>query len=167
VAEARKNTVTAIIHNHRECTLDAAPNAVLLHVLRAQCSDASVRFGCGSEHCGACTVLIDGQAENACSVPVWAAEGRHVQTAQGLSDHPIGKWVLQAFIDEQAAQCGYCGSGILVRITALLQRQPNADEVLIRDTLSRHLCRCGAHVRILRAVRLAQKRILAHASSIA
>lgn len=151
--------MTEIKHNHHARTLAVAPNAFLLHVLREQCSDASVRFGCGTEHCGACTVLVDGQAENACSLPVWAAEGRNVQTAQGLPDDPIGRVVLQAFIDEQAAQCGYCGSGILMRITGLLQQQPEADETLIRETLSRHLCRCGAHARILRAVRLAQKNI--------
>ncbi len=156
----------SIKHNHRAYTIRSAPNAFLLHALRDECSDTSVRFGCGSEHCGACTVLVDGQAENACSLPVWASEGRHVQTAQGLPDDPIGKVVLQAFIDEQAAQCGYCISGILVRITGLLQQTPDADDALIRETLSRHLCRCGAHARILRAVRLAQKN-LNHAPTIA
>lgn len=158
--------MTDIQHNHRAVSLDAAPTAFLLHVLRTQCNDASVRFGCGSEHCGACTVLVDGQAENACSLPVWAAEGRHVQTAQGLSDDPVGRVVLQAFMDEQAAQCGFCGSGILMRITGLLKAQPRADDALIRETLSRHLCRCGAHARILRAVSLAQKN-LGHARDIA
>lgn len=151
--------MTEIQHNHRSVKLNAAPNEFLLHVLRSQCDDASVRFGCGSEHCGACTVLVDGQAENACSLPVWSAEGRHVQTAQGLPNDPVGRVVLQAFIDEQAAQCGFCSSGILMRVTGLLQQQPQADEALIRDTLSRHLCRCGAHARILRAVRLAQQQL--------
>jgi aerobic-type carbon monoxide dehydrogenase small subunit (CoxS/CutS family) len=162
---SKSRNMTTITHNHHTCTLAAAPSAFLLHVLREECSDASVRFGCGSEHCGACTVLVDGQAENACTLPVWAAEGRHVQTAQGLPEDPIGRLILQAFIDEQAAQCGYCSSGILMRITGLLKRQPDADEDLIRETLSRHLCRCGAHVRILRAVRLAQKS-LSHDSAI-
>ena len=162
----REQHVITIQHNATTCSLEAAPNAFLLHVLREQCADASVRFGCGSEHCGACTVLVDGKAENACSLPVWAAEGCHVKTAQGLPDDPIGRVVLQAFIDEQAAQCGFCGSGILMRITGLLQQHPDANEALIRDTLSRHLCRCGAHIRILRAVRLAQQR-LSHDSSIA
>ena len=151
--------MTTFQHNQQTVTPEAAPHTFLLHVLREQCADASVRFGCGTEHCGACTVLVDGQAENACSLPVWAAEGRQVETAQGLREHPIGQWVLQAFIDEQAAQCGYCSSGILMRVTGLLQQHPNADETLIRDTLSRHLCRCGAHARILRAVRLAQKNL--------
>jgi nicotinate dehydrogenase subunit A len=151
--------VTDIKHNHRKVKLNADPNAFLLHVLREQCDDASVRYGCGSQHCGACTVLIDGQAENACGVPVWSVEGRNVQTAQGLPDDAVGRVVLQAFIEEQAAQCGFCGSGILMRVTALLKQQPSANEALIRETLSRHLCRCGAHARILRAVRLAQKNL--------
>lgn len=151
--------MTTFQHNHQAVSPDAAPNTFLLHVLREQCADASVRFGCGTEHCGACTVLVDGQAENACSLPVWAAEGRQVATAQGLPENPIGRLVLQAFIDEQAAQCGYCSSGILMRVTGLLQQHPDADEALIRETLSRHLCRCGAHARILRAVRLAQKNL--------
>jgi nicotinate dehydrogenase subunit A len=158
--------VTTFQHNQHSVSLDAAPNTFLLHVLREQCTDASVRFGCGTEHCGACTVLVDGQAENACSLPFWAAEGRHVETAQGLPEHPIGQLVLKAFIDEQAAQCGYCSSGILMRVTGLLQQHPDADEALIRETLSRHLCRCGAHARILRAVRLAQKN-LQHARTLA
>lgn len=157
--------MTTLQHNQHAITLKGSPQALLLHELREQCSDASVRFGCGTEHCGACTVLVDGVPQNSCSLPVWAAEGRHVQTAQGLPDDAIGRVVLQAFIDEQAAQCGFCVSGILMRITALLQQQPDADETLIRDTLSRHLCRCGAHTRILRAVRLAQKN-LSHASSL-
>ena len=157
--------VTTIQHNHRSITLKGSSQAFLLHELREQCSDATVRFGCGTEHSGACTVLVDGVAQNSCSLPVWAAEGRHVQTAQGLSEDPIGRVVLQAFIDEQAAQCGYCVSGILMRVTGLLQQHPDANEALIRDTLSRHLCRCGAHTRILRAVRLAQKN-LSHVSSL-
>lgn len=151
--------VTNINLNQRAVNVDAAPNAFLLYVLRSQCEDPSVRFGCGSGHCGACTVLVDGKAENACTLPLWAADGRHVQTARGLSDDPTGRVVLQAFIDEQAAQCGFCGSGILVRITGMLSERPDADEALIRETLSRHLCRCGAHARILRAVRLAQKNL--------
>jgi nicotinate dehydrogenase subunit A len=151
--------MTTIQHNHCSITLKGSPQAFLLHELREQCSDSSVRFGCGSGHCGACSVLVDGVAQNSCSLPVWAAEGHHVQTAQGLPDHPIGRIVLQAFLDEQAAQCGYCVSGILIRITALLQKQPDADEALIQETLSKHLCRCGAHTRILRAVRLAQRNL--------
>jgi nicotinate dehydrogenase subunit A len=148
-----------IRHNLIDQTLSADPQGDLLHFLRGPCADASVRFGCGSGHCGACTVLIDGQAQNACTTPVWAGDGRHILTAQGLADDEVGRVVLAAFIEEQAAQCGYCISGILVRITALLNQCPDATETQIKDCLSRHLCRCGAHARILRAVYLAQKNI--------
>jgi aerobic-type carbon monoxide dehydrogenase small subunit (CoxS/CutS family) len=158
VAKERQS-VTTFKHNQSTHTLEAAPNGFLLHILRGPCADASVRLGCGSGHCGACTVLVDGLAENACTLPVWSAEGRHVQTAAGLPEDRLGRIVLQAFIDEQAAQCGYCISGILMRVTGLLQQQPNADDSQIKEALLRHLCRCGAHARILRAVKLAQKNI--------
>ena len=103
--------------------------------------------------------MIDGQAQNACTTPVWSGDARHIQTAQGLADDEVGRVVLAAFVEEQAAQCGYCISGILMRITGLLKHNPDANEVQIKDSLSRHLCRCGAHARILRAVLLAQKNI--------
>ena len=101
VVKARQISVITFKHNHLIRALDAAPNGILLHLLRGSCADASVRFGCGSGHCGACTVLVDGQAENACTLPVWATEGRHVQTAEGLPDDrlamnrtgSIGSWV--------------------------------------------------------------------------
>lgn len=151
--------MTQIQHNHCTRTLEATSNDFLLHLLRSQCADPSVRFGCGTGHCGACTVLVNGQAENACSLPDWAAEDKHIQTAQGLVEDPIGRVVLQAFMDEQAAQCGFCISGILMRVTGLFKQNIDADETQIRDALSRHLCRCAAHMRILRAVRLAQKNL--------
>lgn len=146
-------------HNLAKRSSAADPQGDLLNFLRDACADASVRFGCGSGHCGACTVLIDGQAQNACTTPVWSGDGRHIQTAQGLADDEIGRVVLAAFVDEQAAQCGYCISGILMRITGLLKHNPGANEAQIKDSLSRHLCRCGAHARILRAVLLAQNNI--------
>jgi nicotinate dehydrogenase subunit A len=146
-------------HNQAKLSVDTDPQGDLLHFLRETCTDPSVRFGCGSGHCGACTVLIDGQALNACTTPVWSSDGKKIQTAMGLTDDAVGKIVLAAFIEEQAAQCGYCISGILMRITGLLKQTPGADETQIKDSLSRHLCRCGAHVRILRAVLLAQKNL--------
>ena len=151
--------MTRIRHNHSEQTLSGAPASALLHALRSACGDASVRFGCGSGHCGACTVLVDGQAENACTLPLWASEQREVLTAQALPTHPVGRVVLQAFMDEQAAQCGYCVNGIMMRLTALLQQQPRASDADIRAALARHLCRCGAHARILRAAALARQRL--------
>jgi nicotinate dehydrogenase subunit A len=145
--------------NQSSLTTQADPNGDVLHFLRSDGSDTSVRFGCGGGQCGACTVLIDGQAQNACTTPLWACEGRRVQTAQGLVDDTIGQTVLAAFIEEQAAQCGYCISGILMRITALLKHNPDADESVIKEQLSRHLCRCGAHARILRAVQRSQQKL--------
>ena len=151
--------MTAIRHNGKACDLSGLPNSVLLYALRSDCKDPSVRFGCGTGHCGACTVLIDGQAENACTAPLWVAEQHEITTAQGLSHDPVGQVVLQAFLDEQAAQCGYCINGIMLRITGLLTKSPAASIGQVRETLSRHLCRCGAHTRILRAVVLAQQRL--------
>ena len=145
--------------NQSSLTTQADPNGVVLHFWRSDGSDTSVRFGCGGGQCGACTVLIDGQAQNACTTPLWACEGRRVQTAQGLVDDTVGQTVLAAFIEEQAAQCGYCISGILMRITALLKHNPDADESVIKEQLSRHLCRCGAHARILRAVQRSQQKL--------
>ena len=151
--------------NQSSLTTLADPNGDVLHFLRSSAADKSVRFGCGGGQCGACTVLIDDQPQNACTTPLWACEGRRVQTAQGLVDDKVGQTVLESFMEEQAGQCGYCISGILVRITGLLKQHPDADEAQIKQTLSRHLCRCGAHARILRAVRLAQKN-LQHANTL-
>lgn len=145
--------------NQSSLTTQADPSVDVLHFLRSSCSDTSVRFGCGGGQCGACTVVIDDQAQNACSTPLWACEGRHILTAQGLVDDKIGQTVLAAFIEEQAGQCGYCISGILMRMTALLKQHPDAEENVIKEHLSRHLCRCGAHARILRAVRLSQQKL--------
>jgi nicotinate dehydrogenase subunit A len=153
--------VTEIVLNRTATTLSGATNRALLHALRGEACDASVRFGCGSEHCGACTVMVNGQAENACTLPIWAADKAEVLTAQGLSQHPIGRHVVAAFLHEQAAQCGYCINGILVRLTALFSHTPDADDTVLREALSRHLCRCGTHTRILRAARRAQQAIQA------
>ncbi|HUY03718.1 MAG TPA: 2Fe-2S iron-sulfur cluster-binding protein, partial [Rhodocyclaceae bacterium] len=110
------------------------------------------RFGCGANQCGACHVLIDGAAVASCDTPMWAVEGKSVTTVEGLgtpdSPHPLQR----ALIEEQAAQCGYCSSGVLISAAALLLRcpQPSAEEV--RQALERNLCRCGSHNRIVRAV---------------
>jgi nicotinate dehydrogenase subunit A len=155
------HVVTDIVLNQQAQTLSGASNRFLLHALRADAGDLSVRFGCGTEHCGACTVMVNGQAENACSLPLWASAQAEVITAQGLAEHRVGRHVLAAFVQEQAAQCGYCINGILVRLTALFSQTPDASDSLVRETLSRHLCRCGAHTRILRAARRAQQALQA------
>lgn len=138
--------------NGRACTVHAEENTPLLYVLRNDCDLKGTRFGCGASQCGSCHVLLDGASVPACDTPLWAAEGKVVCTVEGLGEggalHPLQ----QAFIDEQAAQCGYCLSGILISAAALLQQNPNPSEAEVRQALDKHLCRCGSHNRIVRAV---------------
>lgn len=138
--------------NGSERALQAEENTPLLYVLRNDCDLRGTRFGCGVGQCGACHVLLDGVSVPACDTPVWATEGKAVVTVEGLGGgtglHPLQ----QAFIDEQAGQCGYCLSGILVSAAALLAQQPQPTEAQVRQVLDKHLCRCGAHNRIVRGV---------------
>ena len=133
----------------------------LVHVLRNPCDTKDVRFGCGAGNCGACTVIVDGVAQQSCGLSTESIEGCDVFTPAALQGDPIGAVVLQAFLDEQAAQCGYCINGILMSLTALLKRELNPSKEKIIETLNRHLCRCGAHARILRATELAMHRLQA------
>jgi nicotinate dehydrogenase subunit A len=130
----------------------AAPESPLLYALRNEFGLKATRFGCGTEQCGACLVLVDDQPAYACTTPISAVEGRRVTTLEGLGDaanpHPLQR----TLIDEQAAQCGYCLSGIVIRAAALLAKNPHPDEAAVRAALDAHLCRCGAHNRIVRAV---------------
>jgi len=128
------------------------PNAKLLYTIRNECDSKEVRFGCGAGNCGACTVLIDGLPEQSCTVPNWSVANKEVTTAAGLKEDAIGKVVLQAFMQEQAAQCGYCINGILMSVTALLKTHPKPSQDQINNSLNRHLCRCGTHLRIIRAI---------------
>lgn len=132
-----------------------AADTPLLYLLREQCGARGVRFGCGAGQCGACTVLIDGVPEQSCLVSNRTAQDRQIETAEGLAADPVGAVVLRAFIDEQAAQCGYCIAGILMSLTGLLRRDPNPSAAVLEQCLSRHLCRCGTHLRIVRAARRA------------
>ncbi|HYA49932.1 MAG TPA: (2Fe-2S)-binding protein [Streptosporangiaceae bacterium] len=133
-------------------TLACEPDAPLLDVLRHHLGLSGPRFGCGLGLCGACFVLIDGQARSSCDFPAWAAEGRQVTTVEGLLDGETLDAVQQAFIDEQAAQCGYCTSGMVVRAVALLRDSSDPSEQEVREALDGNLCRCGAHRRIVGAV---------------
>jgi len=120
----------------------------LLHLLRGALALSGPRFGCAAEQCGACCVLVDGAPAYACTLPAEAVAGRAVTTVEGLAGHPI----IAALTAEAAGQCGFCLSGIAVRAAALLAQNPAPDEAAIREALAPHLCRCGAHNRILRAV---------------
>ncbi len=138
--------------NGSERAVQADGNTPLLDVLRNACGLKGARFGCGAGECGACHVLVDGVSVAACDTPVWAVDGKEVVTVEGLARQGQPAALQQAFLEEQAGQCGYCLSGILVTATALLARTPDPTEAQVRAALDGHLCRCGAHNRIVRAV---------------
>jgi nicotinate dehydrogenase subunit A len=129
----------------------------LLHVLREDLGLKGPRFGCGAGLCGACFVLLDGYPTPSCDTPLWATEGKDVVTVEGLGDLDSPHPLQQAFLDEQAGQCGYCLSGILISAAALLTRNPAPDELEVAEALDRNLCRCGAQRRMIRAVMRAAK----------
>jgi nicotinate dehydrogenase subunit A len=143
---------TWLIVNGSEREIAADPATPLLSILRGTLGLTAAHFGCGANQCGACYVLIDGHAVASCDTPLWATAGKEVTTLEGLGTpekpHPLQR----AFIAEQAMQCGYCISGIIVSAAALLRRNPNPTEPQVREALDRNLCRCGAHNRIVRAV---------------
>ena len=135
--------------------IQADPEAPLLYLLRNDLDFKGSRFGCGTGNCGACTVIVDGHAVQSCTTPLWSVSGQQIWTIEGLTTDPVGAVVREAFLQEQAAQCGYCINGIIVSITALLKRISLPSGAEIQEALSRHLCRCGTHVRILRAIQRA------------
>ena len=138
--------------NGQAVSVTAAPDTPLLDVLRNHLDLKATRYGCGLEQCGTCMVLIDGQAEYSCARDVGSVAGRSITTLEGIGTpenlHPLQR----AFLEEQAGQCGFCLSGILVSAKALLDRNPSPTRAEIVAALDKHLCRCGAHPRILRAV---------------
>jgi len=151
----------AALVNGQPCALPAgSAHATLLHVLRNDLALNGPKYGCGLGQCGACTVLVDGVAARACVIPAQGVAGRDITTLEGLPArggrcgaalHPVQ----QAFVEEQAAQCGYCLNGMVMMAVALLERDPDPDETAIRRELSGNLCRCGTHVEIVRAVQRA------------
>jgi nicotinate dehydrogenase subunit A len=143
--------------NGREASVAADPATPLLGVLRGSLGLMGTRFGCGANQCGACNVLIDGAAVASCDTPLWAAAGKEVTTVEGLGSAERPHPLQAAFIEEQAMQCGYCVSGILISAAALLSRNPDPSEAEVRAALDRNLCRCGAHNRMVRAVLRAAK----------
>jgi nicotinate dehydrogenase subunit A len=136
--------------NGRDVALQGAASARLLDALRDELGLVGTRLGCGSGECGACHVLIDGRSAPSCDTPLAACAGRSVVTVEGLDSR-----LRDAFVAEQAAQCGFCSSGMLVAAAALLRTNPDPGEAEIKAALDRHLCRCGVHNRIVRAVRRA------------
>jgi nicotinate dehydrogenase subunit A len=138
--------------NSTQHTLEAGENTPLLDVLRNALGLKGTRFGCGNDECGACFVLVDGQALASCNTPLWAVDGKSVRTVEGLGRPEAPHALQRAFIAEQAAQCGYCTSGMLISAAALLGRLPRPPEDEIRKALDRNLCRCGSYNRIVRAV---------------
>jgi nicotinate dehydrogenase subunit A len=130
---------------------DAAPDTPLLYVLRNDFGLAGPKYGCGAGYCGACMVLVDGAAKASCDVPLETVAGKRVTTIEGLGEARL----LDAFVHEQAAQCGYCTAGILVSAAALLRANPAPSDADIRAALANNLCRCGSQPRVLRAIRRA------------
>ena len=133
-------------------TLEAGGDTPLLYALRNDLRLVGTRFGCGNGQCGACMVLVDGRPMTSCNAPLWSLEGRTVTTVEGLGEQGALHRVQQALIDEQAAQCGYCMSGIAVTAAALLSTNTAPSEDEVRKALDRNLCRCGSHNRVVRAV---------------
>lgn len=147
--------------NGRDHVVRCRSDAPLLYLLRNDLDLKGSRFGCGLAQCGACMVLLDGHPTPSCDLPARAAQGHEVVTVEGLSDDPVMRQLQRAFLDRQAAQCGYCMSGILVSACALLRTDPSPDETAVSAGLERHLCRCGSHLRVLAAVRQAAEAVRA------
>jgi nicotinate dehydrogenase subunit A len=140
--------MTSFVLNGSAVELDVDPDTPLLYVLRNNLGLMGARFGCGLGLCGACFVHVDGVSVPSCDTPVWSLEGKSVVTIEGITPHPVQ----QAFLDEQAAQCGYCVTGIIMSAAALLDREPHPSPAVVTDALDRHLCRCGAQQRMVRAI---------------
>lgn len=147
----------ALSVNGKTQNVDAEPDTPLLYVLRDKLELHGPKFGCGLGQCGACTVMIDGVAARSCVVPVSKVGTRAVTTLEGLGTSAKPHPVQQAFIDEQAAQCGYCINGMVMTSAAFLAKNKNPSEADIKRALAGNLCRCGTHVRIVRAVKRAAK----------
>jgi nicotinate dehydrogenase subunit A len=149
--------MTELEVNGQRRSVAAGPDTPLLYVLRNDLGLVGSRFGCGTGQCGACFVIIEGKAVPSCDTPLWSVEKKSITTVEGLAKggelHPVQK----ALLAEQAAQCGFCISGIAVSAAAFLQTHPSPTEKQVREALDRNLCRCGAHNRVVRAVLRAAK----------
>jgi nicotinate dehydrogenase subunit A len=148
--------VIVLTVNGKTHSVQATPDTPLLHVLRNELGLSGPQFGCGEETCGACMVLIGNQAKQSCKLPVSEVRNSRITTLEGLIENGELHPVQQAFIDEQATQCGYCLNGMILTTAALLWKTPHPSDDQIRKALDGNLCRCGSHLRILRAVRRAE-----------
>lgn len=138
--------------NGVETDVDADPDRSLLDILRGPLRMTSAHFGCGANECGACNVMVGGHAVAACDTPLWSVTDKDITTVEGLGSAEAPHPLQRAFIAEQALQCGYCVSGILISAAALLKRNANPDSAEVKAALDRNLCRCGSHNRMVRAV---------------
>ncbi len=143
-------TINGTVHE-----VTAEPDTPLVYVLRDELGLKGTKLGCGLEQCGACAVLVDGQAVLSCVSAVEAFDGKAITTIEGIGDTEVGARVQDAFVAVSAAQCGYCTAGLVVATTALLSDEPQPDDDTVVRALTPHLCRCGSHPRVLRAVRQA------------
>lgn len=144
-----------LLVNGKRQRVEAEENTPLLYVLRNDLKLNGPKFGCGLAQCGACTVLIDGKPVRSCVTPIAGLANREITTLEGLGTPQQPHAVQRAFVELQAAQCGYCSNGMIMATTALLAKNPSPSDAEIRDALEDHLCRCGTHLRIIRAVRRA------------
>lgn len=154
-----------LLVNGRRHVLAVDGDAPLLNVLRNDLGLNGPKYGCGLGECGACAVLIEGVAARSCSIPLAGVAGRDVTTLEGLGQAGALHPVQQAFIDTQAAQCGYCLNGMVIATVALLQRHPRPSDAQAREALQHHLCRCGTHLEILAAVQRAAALMAAAATA--
>jgi len=141
--------------NGKTQSVDVEPDMPLLYALRNDLQLNGPKFGCGLGQCGACTVIIDGNPVRSCQMPMSAVGNRAVTTIEGLGNVQKMHKIQQAFVDEQAAQCGYCINGMIMSTKALLDKNPRPSDTQIKEALAGNLCRCGTHIRILRAVKRA------------
>jgi len=153
-----QNTIRLTV-NGRIHDITAAPDTALLYVLRNDLELNGPKFGCGLGECGACTVIIDGMAARSCVIPISGCVQRDILTLEGLGSRSHPDPVQDAFINEQAAQCGYCLNGMIMTTKALLERTPHPSEAEVLEALRYNLCRCGAHIEIMRAVMRAAGRV--------
>ncbi|MBI3050626.1 MAG: (2Fe-2S)-binding protein [Acidobacteria bacterium] len=153
-------SVIRLTVNGRAHTVDVDPTTPLLYVLSDDLELRGPKFGCGLGQCGACTVIVKGEAVRSCSIPVQSVAGAEITTLEGLGSPENPHPIQQAFIEGQAMQCGFCISGVIMTAKALLDRTPNASDAQIRQAMSTVLCRCGAHLRMFAAIKRYQQQRL-------